>query len=137
MTREQKEVFREICNTAKRKCDCAYGKCADCDEASTALAILDAELATPGEREWRIMYRVRENSEEWQVPGVFKYEKHKRLAFESLGSPLHKRIESRTPAGPWERVLPDIGTVPEKGGEVIKEANSGEKLTTVDENLKP
>ncbi len=70
-----------------------------CDES---LAIIDAELAKPENREWRILYKVFPTDEEWQIPGIFRRENAMQFAFGSLGECHNKRIESRNPAGPWE-----------------------------------
>ena len=76
-------------------------QCADCDSCNEssqkALAILDAELAKPEALEWRVSW--------------FSWRGIERNKFESLEKArdfvARKRsgceLESRTPAGPWER----------------------------------
>lgn len=125
MTRDQLHQVRDAFD-GMAVCPCQEPECADCAQYRAALAILDAELAKPEEREWRgwwgepapMGFQVTE-------PGTDREQAVVDMTQWCEDNPSFAKLvklESRTPAGPWEPEMEDV---------------LAEKLTTVDENLKP
>lgn len=87
MTREKLEQVRELLE------EMSYGQ---------AIAILDAELEKPEEREWRVAWQKLGGARE---SGPFVIRSLADATLSTMRGQLGVtgvRIESRTPAGPWE-----------------------------------
>lgn len=100
MTREQIQQVREFLASIEATGELIGNEM--CRQLDAALAILDAELARPEQREWRAVPTTTGDGEPCrQSPWGFET-RERAQKFADQRTEFTVVIESRTPAGPWE-----------------------------------